>query len=64
MMRHDQLARFDHVETDGDGAQLGGGHAAAGEMIEHARQLADDDANILAARPAFRRRSAFPRPAQ
>ncbi len=50
---HDQLARFDHVKTDGDCTQLRGGHAAAGQMIEDARQLADDHANILTAGRRF-----------
>ena len=48
-----QLARFDHVKTDGDRAQLGSRHAATGQMIEHPRQLADDHANILATRRRF-----------
>ena len=50
---HDQFARFDHVEADRDCAEFGAGHAAAGEVIENPRQLADDDANILTTRRRF-----------
>ena len=45
-----KLARLDQIEAYGDGSELRGGHAAAGQMVGNTRQLAHDDPDELTAR--------------
>ena len=43
-----ELAGLDHVEEDGEGAQLHGGGAHAGQVVADPRDLAHDHADVLA----------------
>ena len=43
-----ELAGLDHVEEDGEGAELHGGGADAGEVVADARDLGHDHADVLA----------------
>ena len=45
----EELARLDHIEEDGERAQLHGRGADAREVIAHARDLRHDRADVLAA---------------
>src|SRR5712691_9135354 len=44
----EELAGLDHVEEDGEGAQLHGGGAHAGQVVADPRDLAHDHADVLA----------------